>query len=158
MTDVMSNAVLSRACGATARPHRKHSYLSSVTYISPINSKLFYVNQQATVFHNYGFPTHGAQAVFNQILQNSIPPPDPVTDRSKAQPLLLLLPSSLQMSNKRVAYYYDNDVGLYTYSTGHPMKPHRMRITHDLISAYGMLDKMHVLVLFCSLEACCKPY
>lgn len=26
------------------------------------------------------------------------------------------------------------------------MKPHRMRITHDLIAAYGMLDKMHVLV------------
>jgi histone deacetylase 1/2 len=26
------------------------------------------------------------------------------------------------------------------------MKPHRMRITHDLISAYGMLDKMHILV------------
>lgn len=26
------------------------------------------------------------------------------------------------------------------------MKPHRMRVTHDLVSAYGMLDKMHVLV------------
>lgn len=25
------------------------------------------------------------------------------------------------------------------------MKPHRMRMTHDLVSAYGMLDKMHVL-------------
>jgi histone deacetylase 1/2 len=26
------------------------------------------------------------------------------------------------------------------------MKPHRIRITHDLVSAYNMLDKMHVLV------------
>ena len=26
------------------------------------------------------------------------------------------------------------------------MKPQRMRITHELVSAYGMLDKMHVLV------------
>ena len=25
------------------------------------------------------------------------------------------------------------------------MKPHRMRMTHDLVSAYGMLDKMEVL-------------
>lgn len=26
------------------------------------------------------------------------------------------------------------------------MKPHRMCITHELASVYGMLDKMHVLV------------
>ncbi|THH08234.1 hypothetical protein EW145_g2851 [Phellinidium pouzarii] len=49
------------------------------------------------------------------------------------------------MSKRRVAYYYDNDVGLFSYGLGHPMKPHRIRMTHDLVSAYGMLDKMHVL-------------
>ena len=38
------------------------------------------------------------------------------------------------------------DVGSYTYGYGHLMKPQRMRITHELVSAYGMLDKMHVLV------------
>ncbi|KAJ7631505.1 histone deacetylase complex, catalytic component RPD3 [Mycena rosella] len=37
------------------------------------------------------------------------------------------------------------DVGGYTYGLGHPMKPHRVRVTHDLVSAYGMLNKMHVL-------------
>jgi histone deacetylase 1/2 len=41
-------------------------------------------------------------------------------------------------------------VGSYTYGStngiSHVMKPHRMRITHDLVSAYGMLDKMQVLV------------
>ena len=26
------------------------------------------------------------------------------------------------------------------------MKPHRIRVTHDLVTAYGMLDKMHILV------------
>jgi hypothetical protein len=26
------------------------------------------------------------------------------------------------------------------------MKPHRMRVTHTLLTAYGMLDKMDVLV------------
>ncbi|KAJ7466053.1 hypothetical protein FB451DRAFT_1402458 [Mycena latifolia] len=49
------------------------------------------------------------------------------------------------MSKRRVAYYYDPDVGGYTYGLGHPMKPHRVRVTHDLVSAYGMLLKMHVL-------------
>lgn len=49
------------------------------------------------------------------------------------------------MSKRRVAYYYDADTGSYTYGLGHPMKPHRMRVTHDLVSAYGMLEKMHVL-------------
>ena len=38
------------------------------------------------------------------------------------------------------------DVGAYTYGLGHPMKPHRIRVTHDLVSAYDMLDKMHILV------------
>ncbi|KLO05914.1 hypothetical protein SCHPADRAFT_1002635 [Schizopora paradoxa] len=48
------------------------------------------------------------------------------------------------MSKRRVAYYYDNDVGLYSYGLGHPMKPHRMRMTHDLVAAYGMLPKMQI--------------
>ncbi|KAL1746253.1 hypothetical protein HDZ31DRAFT_34574 [Schizophyllum fasciatum] len=48
-------------------------------------------------------------------------------------------------ANKRISYYYDPDVGAYTYGLGHPMKPHRMRVTHELVSAYGMLDKMHIL-------------
>ncbi|KAN0096985.1 hypothetical protein V8E55_001431 [Tylopilus felleus] len=49
------------------------------------------------------------------------------------------------MSKRRVTYYYDGDIGSYTYGLGHPMKPHRMRVTHDLVAAYGMLDNMQVL-------------
>ncbi|KAG7086764.1 hypothetical protein E1B28_002696 [Marasmius oreades] len=49
------------------------------------------------------------------------------------------------MSRRRVSYYYDSDVGSYTYGLGHTMKPHRMKLAHDLISAYDMLDKMHVI-------------
>ncbi|KAF4575430.1 hypothetical protein EYR40_004831 [Pleurotus pulmonarius] len=49
------------------------------------------------------------------------------------------------MSKRRVAYYYDSDVGAYTYGLGHPMKPHRIKLTHDLVSAYDMMDKMHIL-------------
>lgn len=38
------------------------------------------------------------------------------------------------------------DVGAYTYGLGHPMKPHRIQVTHELVTAYDMLDKMQVLV------------
>ena len=66
------------------------------------------------------------------------------------------------MPQRRVSYYYDRqisnyppqsltdcfvaDVGSYSYGIGHPMKPLRMRITHELLTAYNMLDKMDVLV------------
>jgi histone deacetylase 1/2 len=43
---------------------------------------------------------------------------------------------------------FSDDVGAFTYGHGHPMKPHRIRITHDLVTAYDMLGKMHVLVCF----------
>ncbi|GBE80179.1 histone deacetylase RPD3 [Sparassis latifolia] len=49
------------------------------------------------------------------------------------------------MSKRRVTYYYDPDVGAYTYGFGHLMKPQRMRVTHELVSVYGMLPKMHIL-------------
>ncbi|THH14176.1 hypothetical protein EW146_g6128 [Bondarzewia mesenterica] len=49
------------------------------------------------------------------------------------------------MSRRRVSYYYDPDVGSYSYGLGHPMKPLRMRITHELVTAYDMLPKMTIL-------------
>ena len=50
------------------------------------------------------------------------------------------------MSKRRVAYYYDPDIGSYSYGLGHPMKPFRMRLTHNLVSAYNMLPRMDVIV------------
>jgi len=44
----------------------------------------------------------------------------------------------------RVAYYYDSEVGNYYYGMGHPMKPHRIRMTHDLIVAFELYKKMEV--------------
>ncbi|GHJ88738.1 hypothetical protein NliqN6_5140 [Naganishia liquefaciens] len=46
--------------------------------------------------------------------------------------------------SKRVSYYYDHDVGNFSYGIGHPMKPHRMRMTHSLVLNYGMLENMQV--------------
>ncbi|XP_071835820.1 histone deacetylase 1-like isoform X2 [Apostichopus japonicus] len=45
---------------------------------------------------------------------------------------------------KRVCYYYDGDIGNYYYGQGHPMKPHRIRMTHNLILNYGLYRKMEI--------------
>ncbi|CAD5163205.1 histone deacetylase 1-like [Musa acuminata AAA Group] len=46
---------------------------------------------------------------------------------------------------RRVSYFYDPDVGNYYYGLGHPMKPHRIRMTHALLEKYGLLDRMKVI-------------
>lgn len=48
-------------------------------------------------------------------------------------------------SKRKVGYFYDPEVGNFYYAQGHPMKPHRMRMTHNLLVAYGLFDKMDVL-------------
>ncbi|KAK8251123.1 histone deacetylase RpdA/Rpd3 [Phyllosticta capitalensis] len=45
---------------------------------------------------------------------------------------------------KKVAYFYDSDVGNYAYVAGHPMKPHRIRVTHSLIMNYGLYKKLEI--------------
>lgn len=45
---------------------------------------------------------------------------------------------------KRVAYFYDSDVGNYAYVSGHPMKPHRIRLAHSLVMNYGLYKKMEI--------------
>ncbi|OJD40416.1 histone deacetylase rpd3 [Diplodia corticola] len=45
---------------------------------------------------------------------------------------------------KKVAYFYDSDVGNYAYVAGHPMKPHRIRMTHSLIMNFGLYKKVEI--------------
>jgi len=47
-------------------------------------------------------------------------------------------------SKKRICYYYDSDIGNYYYGQGHPMKPHRIRMTHNLLLNYGLYRKMEI--------------
>jgi len=44
----------------------------------------------------------------------------------------------------RVDYFYDEQIGNYHYGANHPMRPHRVRLTHHLIVAYGMYKNMNV--------------
>jgi histone deacetylase 3 len=48
---------------------------------------------------------------------------------------------------KRVVYFYDPGVGNFHYGPGHPMKPHRLSVTHSLVLNYGLHKKMQVSVI-----------
>eukprot|EP01138_Halocafeteria_seosinensis_P016235 gb/GECG01016565.1/.p1 GENE.gb/GECG01016565.1/~~gb/GECG01016565.1/.p1 ORF type:complete len:430 (+),score=42.80 gb/GECG01016565.1/:1-1290(+) len=48
------------------------------------------------------------------------------------------------MGKDRVAYFYDSEIGNYHYGQGHPMKPHRVRMAHNLIVNYGMYRDLEV--------------
>jgi len=48
------------------------------------------------------------------------------------------------MSKKNVSYFYDGDIGNYYYGQGHPMKPHRIKMTHNLLLNYGLYKHMEV--------------
>ncbi len=41
-----------------------------------------------------------------------------------------------------VSYFYDEDLGNFQYGVGHPMKPFRVKMTDEMIKAYGMDEKM----------------
>ena len=55
-----------------------------------------------------------------------------------------LPPTGADGSKRRVCYFYDAEVGNYYYGQGHPMKPHRIRMTHSLLARYGLLNQMQV--------------
>eukprot|EP00735_Rhodelphis_limneticus_P003926 TRINITY_DN15468_c0_g1::TRINITY_DN15468_c0_g1_i1::g.30503::m.30503 TRINITY_DN15468_c0_g1::TRINITY_DN15468_c0_g1_i1::g.30503 ORF type:complete len:267 (-),score=3.11,sp/P56518/HDAC1_STRPU/70.94/7e-123,Hist_deacetyl/PF00850.14/3.4e-54 TRINITY_DN15468_c0_g1_i1:267-998(-) len=46
------------------------------------------------------------------------------------------------MSKKRVCYFFDDDIGGFYYGQHHPMKPHRVAMTHNLILNYGLYKHM----------------
>ena len=61
----------------------------------------------------------------------------------------------------RVAYFYDScntiyidaiwffildEIGNYHYGPGHPMKPHRIRMTNALLVNYGLYNKLDIYV------------
>ena len=47
--------------------------------------------------------------------------------------------------NNRVVYFYDDAVGNFFYAPGHPMKPHRIKMAHNLILSYGLHRGMRCL-------------
>lgn len=51
-----------------------------------------------------------------------------------------------ETKRKPVCYFYDDMVGNFCYGPGHPMKPHRVRMTHELVKTYGINQHLDILV------------
>ncbi|KAB5534994.1 hypothetical protein DKX38_018080 [Salix brachista] len=47
-------------------------------------------------------------------------------------------------SKDRISYFYDGDVGSVYFGPNHPMKPHRLCMTHHLVLSYELHKKMEV--------------
>jgi acetoin utilization protein AcuC len=47
----------------------------------------------------------------------------------------------------KTAFIYSDDFAKYDYGPGHPLKPFRLKLTHDLIEAYGLLSLRDVRVV-----------
>ncbi|GAU89996.1 hypothetical protein RvY_02480 [Ramazzottius varieornatus] len=45
---------------------------------------------------------------------------------------------------KRVAYFHDPCIGNFHYGPNHPMKPHRLALTHSLVVNYGLEEHLDV--------------
>lgn len=48
------------------------------------------------------------------------------------------------MSKYRISYFYDEEIGNFYYDEGHPMKPIRVRMTHELVLALGLHNHLQV--------------
>lgn len=53
---------------------------------------------------------------------------------------------SLCRDSWETRFLLPGDVGNYYYGQGHPMKPHRIRMTHNLLLNYGLYRKMEIYV------------
>ncbi|TPX42106.1 hypothetical protein SeMB42_g01200 [Synchytrium endobioticum] len=45
---------------------------------------------------------------------------------------------------RKVSYHYHPDIGNYHYGPQHPMKPHRIRMAHNLIVNFGLFKKLEI--------------
>ncbi|KAI8529066.1 hypothetical protein RHMOL_Rhmol12G0196700 [Rhododendron molle] len=54
------------------------------------------------------------------------------------------LPSGPDAKKRRVTYFYEPSIGDYYYGQGHPMKPHRIRMSHNLIIHYSLHRRMEI--------------
>ncbi|KAH7092639.1 hypothetical protein FB567DRAFT_558031 [Paraphoma chrysanthemicola] len=67
-----------------------------------------------------------------------------MSDETAGNPVATSPNNGITTRAKKVAYFYDSDVGNYAYVAGHPMKPHRIRMAHALIMNYGLYTKMEI--------------
>ncbi|KAJ4297355.1 histone deacetylase [Collariella sp. IMI 366227] len=78
-------------------------------------------------------------ATSSNMPKDTDPDPDPAGVQ-RTRPLY----DVVNNDKKRVAYFYDSDIGNYAYVTGHPMKPHRIRLAHSLVMNYNVYKFLEI--------------
>merc|ERR1719433_1500435 len=51
---------------------------------------------------------------------------------------------AVAQTKKKGCYYYDDEIGNFYYGAQHPMKPHRIRMTHTLLLCYDLYKKLEI--------------
>ncbi|WVQ83555.1 hypothetical protein IAT38_005696 [Cryptococcus sp. DSM 104549] len=74
------------------------------------------------------YPTFSDSPFFYDPRNPSLPEPEQGHVRAHSDPV--------------VAYYHPKDVGNYHYGERHPMRPHRLELTNQLVLGYGLHEKM----------------
>jgi acetoin utilization deacetylase AcuC-like enzyme len=46
---------------------------------------------------------------------------------------------------RNVAYFFDEELCNYNYGGGNPMRPHRHRLTSNLVRGYGLEEKLQII-------------
>ncbi len=49
-----------------------------------------------------------------------------------------------QPKERVVAYFYDEEIGNYSFGGGNPMRPHRARMVYSLLNSYGVTPNLIV--------------
>ncbi|XP_050258461.1 histone deacetylase 6-like [Quercus robur] len=54
------------------------------------------------------------------------------------------LPSGPDAKKRCVSYFYESSIDDYYYGQGHPMKPHRIRMAHNLMVHYSLHHRIEI--------------
>lgn len=46
---------------------------------------------------------------------------------------------------RNVVYYYDEEMANYNFGGGNPMRPHRVKLTTQLVNGYGLTKHMQIM-------------
>ncbi|XP_027329893.1 histone deacetylase 6-like [Abrus precatorius] len=65
-------------------------------------------------------------------------------ERAEAESGASLPSVGTDAKKRRVTYFYEPSIGDYYYGQGHPMKPHRIRMAHNLIVHYALHRRMQI--------------
>lgn len=76
----------------------------------------------------------------------TLPPPGPLLPPQLPSRWPNMAAEQTGKTNLRnVAYFFDEELCNYNYGGGNPMRPHRHRLTSNLVRGYGLEEKLQII-------------